>query len=162
MSGLEALSLVCNTMQIISAAHSTVSFCKAIYQGRSPDAHLSDNAVSLASLSDEVEMFYASTDPPRTANERSLADVAKKCNIAARALEEEVNFLMGNHAKGNLPATIKTAVKANWRKSRLEKLEKSLENYQKTMESHLLARVLYVYKLSILYLKARYVNTSIQ
>ncbi|EOO03839.1 hypothetical protein UCRPA7_592 [Phaeoacremonium minimum UCRPA7] len=142
MSGLEALSLVCNILQIISAAHSTVSFCKAVYQGSSPDAHLGDNAVALASLSAEVEMFYASRQPPRTAHEKSLADVAKKCNIAARALEEEAKFLIGNRAKGNLATTIKIAVKTNWRKNRLDKLEKSLEAYQRTMESQLLAQVL--------------------
>ncbi|KAI0110511.1 hypothetical protein F4776DRAFT_642140 [Hypoxylon sp. NC0597] len=140
MSGLEALSVACNIMQVIGFAHETISFCRAIYQGRSPDDHIERNAASLSELSAQLQKHYKSTKP-QTSQQKQLAEVAKQCNIAARALEEEVKFLVSNHAKGHLAQTIRIAVKTNWRRGRLERLEKSLSNYQHTMESHLLARV---------------------
>ncbi|OTA91507.1 hypothetical protein M434DRAFT_13110 [Hypoxylon sp. CO27-5] len=140
MSGFEALSVACNIMQVISFAHETIGFCKAIYQGRSPDDHIERNAASLSELSAQLQKHYESTKP-QTSQQKQLADVAKQCNIAARALEEEVKFLVSNNAKGHLAQTIRIAVKTNWRRGRLERLEKSLRNYQHTMESYLLARV---------------------
>ncbi|OTA68003.1 hypothetical protein K449DRAFT_317405, partial [Hypoxylon sp. EC38] len=140
MSGLEALSVACNIMQVISFAHETISFCKSIYQGQYPDDHIKQNAASLSALSAELQAHYESTKP-QTSQHKQLVDVAKQCNIAARALEEEVKFLISNHAKGHLVQTLRTAVKTNWRRGRLERLEKSLRNYQHTMESCLLARV---------------------
>ncbi|KAI0835164.1 hypothetical protein F5Y06DRAFT_276867 [Hypoxylon sp. FL0890] len=140
MSGLEALSVACNIMQVISFAHETISFCKEIYQGRSPDDHVEQNAASLLALSAQLQTHYESTKP-KTSQETQLADIAKQCNIAARALEEEVKFLVSHHATGRLAQTLCLAVKTNWRRRRLERLEKSLRNYQHTMESHLLARI---------------------
>jgi hypothetical protein len=144
MSGLDvlgALGLACNIMQIISFAHETVAFCTEVYEGRSPDAQLEENAASLIKLSADVESHYQARKSPYTASDRTLAEIAKKCATAARALEEEVRFLKGEKAKGKLAATLKVAVKTNWRKARLERLQKSLETCQHTMESHLLARV---------------------
>ena len=140
MSGLEALGLACNIMQVISFVHEAVRFCKDVYQGRSPDAQLLEIARSLESLASDVQKHNQALKP-QTASQKSLSDIAKKCNIAARALEEEVKFLCSHHGKGNLAATLRVAVKTNWRKSRLERLDKSLHDYQATMESHLLARI---------------------
>lgn len=61
--------------------------------------------------------------------------------MAARALEEEVKFLMSRHAKGKLSRTLHVALKTLWRKSRLQRLERSLRDCQNIMESYLLAQV---------------------
>lgn len=140
MSGLEALGLACNIMQVIACAYETTSFCKAVYQGRSPDAHLLENANALAELSGEVQRRNEALKP-KTLTQKKLSDIARKCNVAARALEDEVSFLNSHHGKGNLFATLQTAVKTNWRKSRLERTEKALRECQSTMESYLLAQV---------------------
>ncbi|RYP70626.1 hypothetical protein DL771_005339 [Monosporascus sp. 5C6A] len=140
MSGLEALSLACNIMTVISFASETVNACKAIYQGRSPDDQLIDIAASLAAASDELQNENQSMNP-KPAYEHRLVDIASKCNIAARALDDEVKFLMVNHKKGSLKDTLRVAVKANWRKNRLERLEKSLHDYQRAMETQLLASI---------------------
>jgi len=140
MSGIEALGFVCNIMQTISFAHETVTLCKAIYQGRHPDAYLIENAASLAALSAQVQTHYQKMKP-QTTDEWNLSNIASKCNITARALEEEVQFITDHQTKGNLAATLRIAVKMNWRKSRLERLEKSLREHRSTMESYLLARV---------------------
>ncbi|KAI2465181.1 hypothetical protein F4781DRAFT_424945 [Annulohypoxylon bovei var. microspora] len=142
MSGLEALtsllSIACNIMQVISFAHGTISFCRAIYQGKYINEY--SDVTSLSALSAQLQTHYEATTP-RTSDEKQLGDIAKKCNIAARALEEEVEFLKSHNAKGHLAQTLRIAVKTNWRKSRLERLDKSLRNDQHTMESYLLARV---------------------
>ncbi|RYP31388.1 hypothetical protein DL767_005788 [Monosporascus sp. MG133] len=140
MSGLEALSLACNIMTVISFARETVSICKAVYQGRSPDDQLIDIAASLAATSDELQNENQAMNP-KPAHEHRLVDIASKCNVTARALDDEVKFLVANHKKGSLKETLRVAVKANWRKNRLERLEKSLHDYQRVMETQLLASI---------------------
>ncbi|RYP07349.1 hypothetical protein DL764_002565 [Monosporascus ibericus] len=140
MSGLEALSLACNIMTVISFGRETVSICKAVYQGRSPDDQLIDIATSLAATSDELQNENRAMNP-KPGHERLLVDIASKCNVTARALDDEVKFLMVNYKKGSLKETLRVAVKANWRKSRLERLEKSLHDYQCAMETQLLASI---------------------
>jgi hypothetical protein len=50
MSGLEALSLACNILQLIDAAGQAISFCKKVYDGSTPDAHLTTTASTLTAL----------------------------------------------------------------------------------------------------------------
>lgn len=140
MSGLEALSVACNIMQVISFAHETIDFCKEIYRGGSFNDYNQQSIASLMELSVQLQTHFLQAKS-KTVKEKQLADIAQKCNVAARALKDEVKFLTSHYAKGNLAATIITAVKTYWRKSRLERLEKSLKNHQNTMESYLLARV---------------------
>lgn len=140
MSGVEVLGLACNVLQIIDYASNTVTLCKNIYQGRSPSPDLKSHASDLESLSAQVQSHVQGLQS-RTASERKLSDIGNKCNIAARALDEELQFLLGHQAKGNLAATLRLAVKTNWRKSRLERLQKSLAVYQNTMETYLLANL---------------------
>ncbi|KAI8626180.1 hypothetical protein F5Y19DRAFT_229340 [Xylariaceae sp. FL1651] len=140
MSGLETLGIVSNVFQIISFARETIALCMAVYRGRSPDDSLGENAASLATLSAQLQQYYQGKRP-QAAAERQLSLLATRCGIAARSLVEEVGFLTGHKAKGSLAATLRLAVKTNWRKKRLETVEKSLHAYQKTLETHLLAAV---------------------
>lgn len=66
-------------------------------------------------------------------------------------LKDEIAFLIGQNAKGNLRATVRAAVKANWRTRRLQRLEKDLASSEQVMQSTLLAWILYVILLSISY-----------
>lgn len=59
-------------------------------------------------------------------------------------LKEEIDFLEGHNARGSLRATLKTAVKVNWRKRRLERMERDLADSEQLMQSTLLAWILYV------------------
>lgn len=139
MSGIEVLGLACNVMQIISFAHETISFCKAVYEGSSPNSQLQYAAQSLATLTEDVHRQKASK--PRTASQRELDDVVKKCNKAAQNLGEEIQFIFGHHAKGSLAATLRIAAKANWRKKRLNNLEEIMQDCQRQLDTHLLARI---------------------
>ena len=140
MAGIETLSLACNIMQIIAFACETLSLCKAIYQGQSFDAHLMENAESIKTLSSDLQT-HSQTISPQTADEKRLHDIAGKCVMTSRALEEEARFISDHQSKGSLAATLRVAVKTNWRKGRLERLDKTLQSYKSTMESHLIARI---------------------
>jgi len=156
MSGLEALGLACNVMQLISFAHETWNFCSEVYNGRSPDRSLRDNAEAMFGASQEVTLQLAllvspagsdtnSSSGSPTGNlslaERQLADLARKCNKAARELRDEALFLCECQAAGNLLSVMKTAIKTNWRRKRMQRLEKDLQNYRSAMETRLLERL---------------------
>lgn len=66
-------------------------------------------------------------------------------------LKDEIAFLLGQNNKGNLRATVRVAVKANWRTRRLKRLEKDLADSEQVMQSALLAWILYVILPSALY-----------
>jgi hypothetical protein len=140
MSGLEALGLTCNILQLISFAGETVRFCKTIYQGSAPNEDLVSIAASLKGVSDEIQN-HCQTQSQRRGDDRTLVEAAKKCNVIARALDEEVKFITLHQKKGDLIATLRVAMKSNWRKSRLDRLERSLQDHQRTMETLLLKRV---------------------
>ncbi|SPO04456.1 uncharacterized protein DNG_07141 [Cephalotrichum gorgonifer] len=138
MSGVEVLSLVANIFQVIGFAADTIRLCNDIYKGRAPDDNLGEHATTLQALSTGIESHYSAAS---NTQDKELEGIAKKCAIAARALEEEVRFATKHHAQGDLAATLKVAVKTLWRKNRSAKLEASLGRYQTAMESHLLSRV---------------------
>lgn len=141
MSGLEALSLACNILQLIEAAGKAISFCKKVYEGSVPDAHLTTTASTLKALSNEI--YKDNSVVQTTHSKRRLCELAKKCNETARALDEESKFLTGHQAKGSLRATLALAAKSNWRKKRLERLEKELQAHQRLLDSQILANIWY-------------------
>ena len=140
MSGVEILSLVANIFQVINFASDTIQLCNGIYNGRAPDEHWGENASTLRSLSSQVQSHYREVTPSGP-GEKELERIARKCAIAARALEEEVEFATKHHAQGDLAATLRVAIKTLWRRKRLTRLEGSLRQYQSRMESHLIFRV---------------------
>ncbi|KPM38309.1 hypothetical protein AK830_g8218 [Neonectria ditissima] len=139
MSGLEALGLACNIFQAISFGRETVSLIKTVYRDGSVDDSLEANAKDLSVLSSRVRAM-ASLDKQKRQN-RQLLEIAERCQAAARDLQEEIDFIMGERKKGSLRTTIKVAMKANWRKRRLNDIERKLSNAEKLMQSGLLARV---------------------
>lgn len=57
-------------------------------------------------------------------------------------LQEEIAFLVGQSGQGSLRATLKIAAKANWRKRRLDRMEKALSDAEQLMQTTLLAWIL--------------------
>lgn len=139
MSGLEALGLAVNIFQVISFGHETISLCKRVYRDGSLDPTLQTNALYLSALSTRIEAFH----PPkrRTKEDQQLVDVVTRCQKISNDLQEEIQFIAGHDAKGSLKATLKVATKSNWRKRRLDTLEKKLGDAQKLMETGLLVRI---------------------
>ncbi|KAK1458230.1 hypothetical protein CMEL01_15577 [Colletotrichum melonis] len=139
MSGLEALGVADNIFQVISFGRDTASLIKQVYRDATVDDALEVNAKELAQLAAHIQALEGPQLP--TKQEDQLLEIAKKCQAVARDLAEEIAFILGHKKKGNLAATIKVAPKANWRKRRLNNLERKLNDAQRLMQSGLLARI---------------------
>lgn len=144
MSGLEplvALGLACNIFQLIELGRDTIGLAKGIYQSSTPciDKTLQENIVVLDNISREVRATQRPTRPSKL--EQQLLDTAEKCSSAARDLDEEVHFLLGNAKQNNLASTLKVVAKTTWRKRRLDRLKEGLENAEKLMKTTLLAQI---------------------
>lgn len=142
MSGLEpiaALGLACNILQLVELGRQTIDCIKAVYQGRKPDEELDRNAAALESLTwDEAKK---PRQPGRKKHEEILLQSAARCSTAAHDLREEVRFLVGNAKQGSLASALKVATKVNWRKNRLERLKRNLDEAEKLMQTSLLAHI---------------------
>lgn len=143
MSGLEAmaaLGLACSILQVISFGHDTISRVKQIYQNGTPDGALLENAGHLREVASRIESAQVPSAAASALHDQILLTVAKKCETAARDLQEEVKFIVEGAAAGSLGATLKVVVKTNWRKRRLERLEKDLRDAERLMQTGLLAQ----------------------
>lgn len=141
MSGLEplaALGLACNILQLVELGQKTITCIKSVYQGQSPDEDLKENAAALERLTDEVRK---NSRPGRKKSEEVLLQSATKCATAARDLQEEVRFLLGNARRGNLVSAIKVTSTVAWRKRRLDRLKRNLDMEENRMQTSLLAQL---------------------
>jgi len=147
MSGLEplaALGLVCNIMQIISFAHETVSICKTIYRTGYPDTNLANNVAYLANVSENLKESLGSAPGSLGKDEQELMDIANRSLAAASSLRKEVENITTNTSKGKLISAISGGLKATFRKRRIERLERSMLDCQRALESRILLRIWYV------------------
>lgn len=144
MSGLEplaALGLACNILQLIEVGRDTIKLAKAIYQSSTPsiDKALEEKAIILDNISREVKAAQRPTRPSKL--EQQLLVTAERCTSAARDLEEEVRFLLGNAKQNQLASTLKAVAKTTWRKRRLDRLKEGLERADNLMKTTLLAQI---------------------
>jgi hypothetical protein len=143
MAGVETIGLVCNILELIHYACDTCMLCKSIYDGRSPDKSLKENAKSLEVASSEVKnRCLAQT--PKTPEEKELYRTAKRCTTAAHDVQKELGRIEGERAAGSVRASMWVAVKARWWKSRVEEAQKTLDQCRATMNTHIIAKVWYV------------------
>lgn len=140
MSGLEALSLAANIVQIIDFAGEVTRLCKSVYHNGSLDPQLGDVAVSLEAVAKEAQDHHAALSYKSNTDLR-LEEMASKCLVAARELGEEVQYLHKGSKQGDLATAVRVAIKVNWRKRRLDRLEAALAKYQTVMQTQLLYRV---------------------
>ncbi|KAI3549389.1 hypothetical protein CSPX01_02497 [Colletotrichum filicis] len=154
MSGLEGiagLSLACNVMQLISFGHEAISMCRRIHESGSPEPGLSEHAESLKGVCGELENSLGKRPTPvataaptaaatrATKMEKRLLDLAAKCVKNAQDLEKEMK-LVSPSQPGKLGALV-AAPKILWRKKRLERLKRDLDDAQKVMDTSILERL---------------------
>ncbi|KAK7723260.1 hypothetical protein SLS63_008913 [Diaporthe eres] len=139
MSGLEGLAglgLACNIFQVISFGRETLGLVKSVYRDGTLDNSLTDKITAIQVVASNI----IDVNIPQSGNqEKKLVDVTKKCTGVARDLQEEIAFLVGQNGQGSLRATLKIAAKANWRKRRLDRMEKALSDAEQLMQTTLLA-----------------------
>lgn len=141
MSGFEALGMVSSVLQVISFAAQIAGLCKDIYAGRpTADDDVYRNATSMMDAT-AVMQSYCQCLGTSSADERSLADVAQKCNEVAQKLQKQVQDLASTKAGGNLSKSVGVALKSYFGKNKVESLEKALGDYRATMETHILVHI---------------------
>ncbi|KAL8282381.1 hypothetical protein RB600_005709 [Gaeumannomyces tritici] len=142
MSGLEALGLVCNIFAVVDFSIKTVKFCKAVYEGAALDVdRLSAVCDSLETSTQDLRRSYYVVTEARTKAEQDILDLSQKCQVAARDLQEEVKFLVDGKAKGSLAKTVVVAIRKGWRRRRIQRREKSLEEFKALLETRLLFQI---------------------
>ncbi len=140
-TGLEAFSLACNIMQVISFARELISTSKAIYRGQSPDATVAITAKGMSEAFEALTQSLDQTPKPVNKEDKELADVATKCQDAAAALQAEVNKTSSRRAEGSRTAAISGTVRWILKRGKIESLEKVLRAQLEVMEQGLLHRI---------------------
>lgn len=141
MSGLEALSLVCSIMQVISFTKELATTCKYIYDGRATvDDITQENTASIKSLLDDMDKCSRAVRQ-RTQNEKDLREIARKCSSAAQELQKEIQLATQYHKPGSAVKAIIGGVKSFTHKRKVKELSEKFQESQKTLETHLLVRV---------------------
>jgi N-terminal domain on NACHT_NTPase and P-loop NTPases len=142
MDPVSALGLACNVMQIISFCHETISLCKRVHREGSSDPNLDHVTSHLSRLSDNLRdsIDAAKQGKPLNRQEKDLQSIANECYKASAAVQLELakvaNVSVGSH-RSAIQATLKTV----WRRSNLEKLEKTMTTNQRLLESKLLEQI---------------------
>ncbi|OTA03706.1 hypothetical protein A9Z42_0041960 [Trichoderma parareesei] len=140
MSGLEALSLVCSIMQVISFTKEVLTVCKDVYEGRpTADSQIEDNARSIKDLLDEMN-FTASSVPQQTKEERELLAIAQKCSKAAEELQNEIQRVTKNLKPGSSKRAIAAGFRLFLGNRKITRLYDQFCKHQKTLETHILVQ----------------------
>lgn len=141
MSGLDALSLVCSIMQVISFTNELVTTCKDIYDGRATvDDVTQENAASIQRLLDDMDQ-HSGPVQQSTRNGKDLHEIARKCSNAAQELQTEIQLITQHHKPGNAVKALIGGIKSFTRKRKIKELSEKFQEYQKTLETHLLVRI---------------------
>lgn len=141
MSGLEALSLVCSIMQVISFTKELATTCKDIYDGRATvDDITQENTASIKSLLDDMDKCSGAVQQ-RTQNEEDLHKIARKCSSAAQELQTEIQMITQHHKPGSAGKAFIGVIKSFTHKRKVQGLSEKFQKYQKTLETHMLVRV---------------------
>jgi hypothetical protein len=146
MSGLEVLAafgLACNVMQVIAFASETASVCMNIYHKGQYDGDLAGVVAGSIKFCRELETTLRTVPKPLNSDEQQFLDVATQTLAAAQELEAELRKISRESGKGRVGAAIRIGVMARWKTRRIQKLEKSLQDYQRMLESHILLHVWY-------------------
>lgn len=80
----------------------------------------------------------------RGQSERNLHDLVIKCQTLSRDLEDEIQHITQHQQAGSLRSTFRVATKMAWRQKRLDRLQKSIEAWEKVLERQLLQGLWYV------------------
>lgn len=138
MEPAAALGLVCNIFQLIEVGYQTYELIKVVYQRGSIDDNLEKKAIILGSISEDIKPL----NRPAKKHERQLVATTEICARAARQLREEITYLISRAEKGRLSYAVKAVSMILWRKPRLERLKKELDEAEKLMQSGLLAQIM--------------------
>ena len=138
---LSCLAIACAVMQTISFSRELTTTVKRIRKDGSGDPDLAERGTNLTIVSKTLSQYLQ--DPnleniPK--NQAELEAIAKKCvDTASEILKalEKISKCRGGSFGG--------AIKLQWKKHEMEGLEKKMQAYQETMQSHILIHLWYVW-----------------
>jgi hypothetical protein len=139
---LAALGLACSVMQLISFSKEAISVARQAYAGVSIDDDLNDRARRLSQMSKNVKSsFQKLQSSARLPGQKQLLDAAQKCHAASLELGTEIDKLGASMGKRHAGRAIVVPMKTMMKKRRIERLEKTILQWQNVMDSGLLFRV---------------------
>lgn len=141
MEALAIFSLACSIMQTISFAHGTISVAKCIYRNQSPKPELADSGRKLSGWADQLNQELQRSPKPLGETEKKLLEVARGCKEAAKDLEAEIGSLVDPESRTGFRRAVRAVAIATVVPHRIARIEKSITNYQKTLETQLLVQV---------------------
>ncbi|KAK4152968.1 hypothetical protein C8A00DRAFT_34300 [Chaetomidium leptoderma] len=140
-TGLEALGLACNIMQVISFAGGLISTFNAIRGGHSPDVAITTTATQMSNAFKTLAQSLGQATRPLNKDEMEMAVIAEQCLDAAVALKAEVDKIWDGNTKGSYKAALTGAARKMLNQGKIERLEKVLRVHRETIENRLLQRI---------------------
>ncbi|ETS74348.1 hypothetical protein PFICI_14214 [Pestalotiopsis fici W106-1] len=142
---VDVLSLACNIMAVIDSGQKFYQTFRDIYENGKPDASAESKASELLHLTDrlaasEKKALQSNAVP----EDGQLSQVAKQCAEVATKLHDEIEKLAPSESSsrvGKFFRSLKAAAKRNWRHSRIEQLNESLEDCQDIMQTTILVEM---------------------
>jgi len=155
MSGLEALAalgLACNVMQIIDFTHETISLCKKVYNGLSPDPNLATSVSQLDAFLKELDARLKNTPDILDPSQKALVAVAKSTATVVNDIRVEADKIFGNvnASKGNVIAAVAKTTKYVLSRRKIERLEKKVFDNRQILEVRFLLSIRSVFYFSVL------------
>ena len=138
MDPITVFSLVCGVIQIVDTSMEVAKKCRELYKNgaSSEDREIENMAKHLTDL-------YGNLDPRAQGGPGELQDLCSKCSNTAQQLCTEVQKLKVNGPHRKREAVVKT-VKAVWKRSVIEGIQKQLDGYQKLLDSNILVDLRFV------------------
>ncbi|KAI8169157.1 hypothetical protein K4K49_004759 [Colletotrichum sp. SAR 10_70] len=137
MPGLEAFSMVCNVMTVISFGLETAKLCRSIHESGSSDPELANHARRMRESSEQLLQLQLSAT---TDAEKRLQDVASECLQCTKDIEKEVIYL--SPKKPGILRAMKSTIKTIRRRPHLDQLKARLETSRNTMNTVVIGQIL--------------------
>ncbi|KAF4835635.1 hypothetical protein CGCTS75_v002505 [Colletotrichum tropicale] len=147
MSGLEAFSMACNVMTVISFGLETIDLFRRINEVGSSDPKLANSAERIRKTSGQLEQLL-NNEPQlgsaqramTTGAEKQLRDIAAECLQYSKDIEKQISST--SPKKSGLSRALKSTVKTVWQKRRLDQLKNHLEASRKDMDTTINVQIL--------------------
>ncbi|KAF3799931.1 hypothetical protein GCG54_00001039 [Colletotrichum gloeosporioides] len=137
MSGLEAFSMVCNVITVISFGLETVKLCHSINESGSSDPELVRYAQWIRENSEQLLTHQQSAN---TDAEKRLHDIASECLQCTKNIVKEVQHI--SPKKSGLFRAMISTVKTIRRKPHLDQLKSRLQALRNTMDTVVIGQIL--------------------
>ncbi|PVH96950.1 hypothetical protein DM02DRAFT_101777 [Periconia macrospinosa] len=140
-TGLEIFGVACNVMQTISFACSLVDIYNKIHAGGSTSPEIETHGIELARATGDLQGHLRRLQSrPLHKDDQEIESVASEVFKTATDLQREL-AKYGKDTSGFAKSSALKTVKFLFRKSKVEKLNERLKNYQSIMETRILIKL---------------------